>query len=132
MDFAPTDTFLSVFGRDLTSLGIVTLEDALRALGGGANALARHATASLLNASNPDVNAEASFDTTADVIAAFQAAFDSGDYEPTEDAFEENNEAGCPLELAGRPLFQLPGAVQASAWAAPRLWVRPGPRATKR
>jgi hypothetical protein len=70
---------------------------ALKAKGGGVKALTRHATAALLNASSSDVNAEAAFDTTAEVIAAYQAAFDSGDYELTKDAFEEADEEGCPL-----------------------------------
>jgi len=94
VDFAPTDSFDAVFGRSVA--GVTDLQSALKAKGGGVKALTRHATASLLNASNPDVNSTA-FPTTADVIAAFQAAFDSGDYEPTKDAFEEANEEGCPL-----------------------------------
>jgi hypothetical protein len=92
--YAPTDLFADVFGR--SAAGVDTLEDALRAGGGGIKALVRHSTASLLNASSGDVNAVA-FTTTAEVIAAFQAAFDSGDFEPSKDAFEAANEEGCPL-----------------------------------
>jgi hypothetical protein len=60
--FAPGDSFETVFGVDVTlrsgGQGTVddpTLLDALNANGGGVNALARHAVAALLNASNPDV-----------------------------------------------------------------------------
>jgi hypothetical protein len=94
VNYAPSDSFATVFDR--TVEGISTLEDALRAGGGGIKALVRHATAALLNASSGDVNSTA-FPTAADVIAAFQAAFDSGDYEPAKDAFEAANEEGCPL-----------------------------------
>ncbi len=48
----------------------------------------------MLNAANGDVN---SVFTTAEVIAATQLAVGSGDFEPTKNAFEESNEAGCPL-----------------------------------
>jgi hypothetical protein len=92
--YAPTDNFAAVFGRVVP--GVTTLEDALKAGGGGLNALARHAVAALLNAANPDVN-QTAFPTPASVIAAFQAAFDSGNYEPTKNAFEAANEQGCPL-----------------------------------
>ena len=94
VEFSPTDSFAAVFGRTVT--GVTDLESALRAKGGGAKALARHATAALLNVANPDVHVTA-YSSTAEVIAAFQAAFDSGDYEPTKNAFEEANEEGCPL-----------------------------------
>ena len=63
--FAPTDSFEAVFGVDVTlrvgGQGTVddpTLLDALNATGGGVNALARHAVAALLNASNPDVDSD--------------------------------------------------------------------------
>lgn len=92
--YDPTDSFDTVFGR---VTGIGTLEDALKAKGGGINALARHAAAALLNASSGDVNYADGLKTTAQVIAAFQAAFDSGDYETTKNIFEEGNETGCPL-----------------------------------
>jgi hypothetical protein len=72
-----------------------TLLQALQANGGGINALARHAVAALLNADNPGV--EFAF-TTSEVIALFQAAFDSGDLESTKEMLEEANEAGCPLD----------------------------------
>ena len=59
--FAPSDSFEAVFGVDVTlraggqnTIEDPTLLDALNANGGGVNALARHAVAALLNASNPD------------------------------------------------------------------------------
>lgn len=59
-------------------------------------ALTRHATATVLNVANPDVNV-VDFSSEAAVIAAYQAAFNSGVYEATKDAFESANEEGCPL-----------------------------------
>jgi len=94
--YAPADSFEAVFGRDVP--GNPTLLDALGANSGGLNALMRHATAALLNASNPIVDPDPAIDTTAEVIAAFQAAFDSGSYEATKNMFEASNEAGCPLD----------------------------------
>jgi hypothetical protein len=94
--FAPGDSFEAVFGRDVP--GNPTLLDALKLGGGGLKALMRHAVAALLNASSPDVDPDPAFDTTAEVIAAFQAAFDSGDYETTKDLLDASNNAGCPLD----------------------------------
>jgi len=74
-----------------------TLLDNLKLGGGGLNALGRHAVASLLNASSPDVDPVAAFDTVAEVIAAYQAAYDSQSYSTTKDMFEASNEAGCPI-----------------------------------
>ncbi len=92
--YSPTDLFATVFGRSVT--GVTDLTSALKAKGGGVKALTRHATAALLNVDSPDVNVT-DYSSTAEVIAAFQAAFDSGDYELTKDAFESANEEGCPL-----------------------------------
>jgi uncharacterized repeat protein (TIGR01451 family) len=99
--FAPTDSFEDVFGVDVTlrsggqgTIDDPTLLDALNATGGGVNALARHAVAALLNASNPDV----SFDfTTAEVIALVQDAVASGDFETAHQLLAAANEQGCPL-----------------------------------
>jgi hypothetical protein len=95
VDYVPGDSFEVVFGRDVP--GNPTLLDGLRARGGGLNALMRHTVAALLNASSPDVGPVAAFDTAAEVIDAFQAAFDSGDYETTKNMLAASNEAGCPL-----------------------------------
>ena len=64
------------------------------AQGGGVNALARHAVAALLNASNPDVDSDF---TTAEVIALVQDAVVSGDFETAKNLLAAANEQGCPL-----------------------------------
>lgn len=92
--FSPSDPFAAVFGRSVT--GVSDLASALKAKGGHLNALTRHATAALLNVASPDVHV-VDYSSDAEVIAAFQAAYDSGDYELTKDAFESANEEGCPL-----------------------------------
>ena len=93
--YTPGSSFENVFGRDVP--GEPLLVEALRLKRGGLNALMRHATAALLNAASPDVAADPAFDTPAEVIAAFQAAFDSGDFETTKALLEDSNELGCPL-----------------------------------
>lgn len=91
--YTPGQSFEAVFGRDVA--GTPTLLQALGMNGGGINALMRHATAALLNASTGSgVNYGM---TAAQVISAFQAAYDSGDYETQKNLFAARNEAGCPL-----------------------------------
>jgi len=99
--FEPTDSFEEVFGVDVTlrAGGQDTVEDpslldALNATGGGVNALARHAVAALLNASNPDVDSDF---TVAQVIALVQHAIASGDLEAAHQLLAAANEQGCPL-----------------------------------
>jgi uncharacterized repeat protein (TIGR01451 family) len=100
--FLPTASFEDVFDVDVTlrvgGQGDVhdpTLLEALNATGAGVNALARHAVAALLNASNPDV----SFDyTVAEVIALVQDAVESGDFETAALLLAAANEQGCPLD----------------------------------
>ncbi len=89
--YAPAQSFEAVFGRDVP--GTPSLLNALGMKGGGLNALMRHATAALLNTSS-GVNYGM---TPAQVISAFQAAFDSGNFEPTKDMFDAMNNRGCPL-----------------------------------
>jgi uncharacterized repeat protein (TIGR01451 family) len=100
--YEPGDFFEEVFGvEDVTvrAGGQATIEDptlleALNATGGEVNALARHAVAALLNASNPDVE----FDfTPQEVIDLVQEAFETGDFERIKDILAEANEQGCPL-----------------------------------
>jgi hypothetical protein len=79
-----------------------TLGQAIWAQGGGIAALARHATAALLNAHggvpNSDGTTVAYPLSAAEVIAAVQAALaDGGDVEGTKDLFAGYNELGCPL-----------------------------------
>ena len=87
--YSPSDEFADVFGVDYDA----TLGEAVKAKGGGANALARHAVAALLNAT-ADVDYAYS---AAEVIALVQDAFATGDYEATKDVLADENERGCPL-----------------------------------
>jgi hypothetical protein len=88
--YSPSDSFDAVFGVSYGG----TLAEAAGAKGGGANALARHAVAALLNSATGGVDYLYS---TADVISMVQAAFASGDFNGTKDLFEAQNEMGCPL-----------------------------------
>lgn len=85
--------FDSTFGRDAFNPDI-TMEEAVDLRGGQLNALSRHAAAAYLNA----VSGVVSYDLSpSEVISAFQAAFDSGDYNTTKNMFEQLNEQGCPF-----------------------------------
>jgi hypothetical protein len=106
--YSPDDLFSDVFGRTITvrargrnTITNPTLLEALNANGGGINALARHAVAALLNAAHPDINYPAD---VAYVIAATQAAIDSGDYEAQKDEFEMWNELGGGIDMHGNPI----------------------------
>ena len=90
--YGPDDSYDAVFG--VTSSKGWTLLEAAAAKGGGEKALARHATAALLNSANPDVDYEYS---TAEVIALVQDAYATGDFEDAKDSLEYQNELGCPL-----------------------------------
>ncbi len=85
--------FDTIFGRDAFTPNITMLQ-AVNLRGGQLNALSRHATAAYLNAIDPVVNYDM---TAAGVVAAFQAAFDSGDFNTTKNIFEALNEQGCPF-----------------------------------
>ena len=71
-----------------------TLLEVLSTGGGGLDALGRHAVAALLNSAPgaPDYPL-----TTAQVIAGFNAAFASGNYENQKNIFDRYNNLGCPL-----------------------------------
>ena len=86
------DDFDDVFG--VTSSGDWTLLEALKAKGGGEKALARHAVAALLNASNPDVDYAY---TAAEVIALVQSAYGCCNFEAIKNLLEYQNELGCPF-----------------------------------
>ncbi len=74
----------------------LTLLEALDTQGGHQNALARHAAAAWLNAgSTVDF-----FYAQSEVEDMVEAALLSGMYEPTKDALDEANNAGCPLGRA--------------------------------
>lgn len=106
----PDDLFSAHFGRDIeirvkkkdgggTTEG-PTLLQALKAPGGGVNALARQAVAALLNAQSEAVDYGL---TSGDVILMFQAAFDDGSkaaIEAQKDTFETLNELTCPFDSA--------------------------------
>jgi alcohol dehydrogenase class IV len=69
---------------------------------GGLDALGRHAVAALLNAAHPYTSPPPAIDTPAEVILAFQKAFDSGNYEATKNMFAAANSAGCPMDACGK------------------------------
>jgi hypothetical protein len=92
--------FDATFGVDLFATNI-TLGTAIWANGGGNNALARHATAALLNSFGGVPNGDGEkVDypyTTAQVIQMVQDAAANGTIEETKDLFAAANELGCPL-----------------------------------
>jgi hypothetical protein len=102
--FEPTDLFSDVFGETITirfgkkrrTIEDPTLRQALKAKGGGINALARHTVAALLNASSPDVSYDLSVD---DVIDEFKDVYPGTkeEYNNLKNYFEGFNEQGCPL-----------------------------------
>jgi hypothetical protein len=100
---SPTDLFDATFGVTSGLGANYTLYQAIWAQGGGANALARHATAALLNSYGgvPNTSNGEAVDypmTTAVVIAAVQAAFaEGGNIEAAKNLFAGHNELGCPL-----------------------------------
>jgi hypothetical protein len=92
--YTPSQDFDTVFGVNAFTPNI-TLCTAAGIEGGGVNALARHAVAALLGASNGGVGYPL---TTAQVIAAVQAALASGgNIEGTKNLFEGYNSLDCPL-----------------------------------
>jgi len=105
--FSPNDDFKQVFGLIESEVIQIkfhkemidnpTLEQAINALGGGINALARHATAALLN-SQSGINYPL---TSEQVILNFHNAFSSGEFETTKDMFDQFNELGCPFGSPG-------------------------------
>ena len=97
--YSMTDTFDEVFG--VKYFGSLTLLEAAGLGGGGFNALARHAVAALLNASNPDVDYDL---TEAEIIELVQKAFSTKDPELVKDEFEAFNESGCSIDAHGKPI----------------------------
>jgi len=68
------------------------LIEAVSAQGGGVNALTRHAMAAWLNAESGIFSL-----STQEVIDAYLAAYQSGDWEATKDNFDLLNNLGCPF-----------------------------------
>lgn len=104
LTLTPADSFDSTFGVSSGLGASYTLGQAIWAQGGGIFALARHATAALLNAyggvPNADGTTVAYAYSAAQVIAMVKAAIDSNDpaqIESTKDLLAAANEAGCPL-----------------------------------
>lgn len=102
--YAPEQLFSAVFDRVITvrtggksTSNDPTLLKAVWAKGGDVNALARHATAALLNSASADVDYPYS---TAEVIKAVQDAIDNGGKDSlnaAKDLLASANELGCPL-----------------------------------
>ena len=91
-DYSPGDSFEGTFGVDIQGFGVEwTLLDALNKGGGGQYALARHATAAILNASHPGVDYAM---TAQDVIDDVYDAFDTGEFEDLKDQLDEYNNQG--------------------------------------
>jgi hypothetical protein len=91
--YLPGADFDATFGVNLFSPNI-SLLSALGLGSGSKNALARHAVAALLNAASDNVDYGMS---TAQVIAAVQAAAASGDFESAKNVFEGLNELDCSV-----------------------------------
>ena len=92
--YTPGQLFSSVFSDAFPGM---TLLQVLGQGGGGLKALGRHTVAALLNAASGGVD---SGYTTAEVIAAFNAAYASGSYDALHAEFAAANEQGCPLGRA--------------------------------
>lgn len=100
-DFSTGASFENTFGVDsswqlgagkkATTAADVTLEQALSLQGGGASALAREATAALLNALDEDVSFKFSVD---EIKAIVQDAFASGNYDVAKNMLEAENTLG--------------------------------------
>jgi hypothetical protein len=90
--YTPTTAFGSVFSNAFPGKNLGQI---VQANGGGLNALGRHTVAALLNAASPEVE----YGMTPDqVIAAFNAAYASGNYEAQKNVFEGYNERGCTVD----------------------------------
>lgn len=89
--YSPDDLFSAYFADAFPGQ---TLGDVVTAKGGGLNALGRHAVAALLNAASDDVDYDRSVDS---VIASFNDAYATGNYEYVKNVFEGFNEQSCPL-----------------------------------
>lgn len=97
--YKTTDLYNTVFGVNYKS-GL-TLLGALELGGGGYEALARQATAALLNSSNPNVNYGL---TTSQIIALVQKAFTTGEPEQIKNELASFNETTCSIDAHGVPI----------------------------
>lgn len=97
--YSSSQKFNAVFGVSYKSS--LTLGDALKLGGGGFAALARHATAALLNAAHDDVDYGL---TSSEIIALVKNAFATGNSEPLKNRLDSLNNAGCSIDAHGRPI----------------------------
>ena len=88
--YSPSATFNSVFGAGPS----MTLLAAVSAKGGGENALLRHAVAAILNASHPAIDYPM---TVAQIIAAVQSAYATGNFEGVKNTLEGYNQLEIEL-----------------------------------
>jgi hypothetical protein len=91
--YVPEQLVGSVFSAAPASVANLTLLQGLQNGGGQEQALTRHAIAALLAAANDEVEYPL---TVQQVIDMVNAAFASGDFEPTKDLLDEFNNAGAP------------------------------------
>src|SRR5688572_12181592 len=95
-NYLPTDSFNAVFEIGTNWFpNSFTLLDALNAKGGGVNALARHATAALLNAAKEFYPISWEFVRTPLMWSYFGVP--GYEVETIKNLFEGHNELGCPL-----------------------------------
>ena len=95
--YTPTTAFSSVFANAFPGMNLLQV---LSQGGGGMKALGRHAVAALLNTASANVDYDL---TTAQVIAAFNSAYASGNagtIEQQKNLFDILNNQGCPLARA--------------------------------
>jgi hypothetical protein len=99
----PEDLYDTVFGITSSLGATFSLGDAISAKGGDESALARHATAALLNAyggavADPSEGSAVVFKwTPSEVVQMVQDAYANGTIAATKDLLATENERGCPL-----------------------------------
>jgi hypothetical protein len=94
--YSATQDFDMLFG--VVTGSYMDLLDALKAKGGGENALGRHAVAALLNAAKFGEAYPYPVNGVDGIVDMVQTAYASGDFETAKDLFAAANEAGCPLD----------------------------------
>jgi Ca2+-binding RTX toxin-like protein len=96
VEYRPCDKYKTVFKVDICCK--LTLLDALKAKGGGVDALLRHSAAALLNAAHPNIDYAFSEN---EILSMVQNAFLTGEYEAVKNQFEIENEKGADLSDGG-------------------------------
>jgi hypothetical protein len=95
--FSVDANWLSGSGKKATTLADVTFEQALGLQGGGMNALAREATAAILNATEHDINYKFA---VGEIVSMVHNAFMTGAYEETKNLLEAQNTLGTSNDWA--------------------------------